>query len=66
MKAIEAIPKITQFMNTEKEVFVYLYTRDSDNCVIKTEVYPLEAVFAHEHGMVKLCIEASQSNIIND
>lgn len=66
MKATTMVSKIVEFMDSEKEVFVYIYMRDSYGCVIKTEVFPLEAVFAHEHGTVKLCIEASERNVIKD
>lgn len=60
MKATDMISKIAKFMDSDKEVFIHIYTRDSDNCVTGTEVYPLEAVFAHEYDSVKLCIESSR------
>lgn len=66
MKATDMVSKITNFMDSEKEVFVHIYTRDKDGNVIKKEVYPIEAVFAHEHGTVKICLEASERNIINN
>ena len=65
MKATDFISKITNFMNFEKEVFVCLYSRDSDGNVISKEVFPVSNVFAHKHDEVKICIEAIDRKVID-
>jgi hypothetical protein len=60
MKAAEMIANIARFMDSDKEVFAHIYTRDEDGNVTSKEVIPLSAVFAHEINNVQLCFEASQ------
>ena len=59
MKISEIIKKLIEFDKTERPAYVTLFERDSDGNVISKKRYPVEAVFSHEDGQAKICIEQS-------
>jgi len=60
MQAKDLIIDVVKFLNEDKEVFVDIFTRDENNCVIKKERFPVSCVFSHEVGVVKIYIEKSE------
>lgn len=55
------ITEIAQYLTYEKEVYVFIYTRDKEGDVISTERIPLNCVFAYSNKIIKLCCEKSEA-----
>jgi len=60
MTISEIIRKLLQCDKTERPTFVKLYTRDSHGDVIRTNIFPVEAVFSHTENSAEIIIEQSQ------
>ncbi len=55
----EVISKLIQSNKVEKPVFIRLYHRNSDGDVLKSERFPISAVFSHKEDCAEIVIEQS-------
>lgn len=52
----EVISKLIQFDQTERQVNVVIYTRDSNGDVLSKQVLPVEACFSHNEHSAELVV----------
>ena len=60
MNISQVITNLIQFDKTEREVFVELRYRNKDGDVLKTERFPVSAVFSHKDSSAEIYIEMSE------
>lgn len=63
MKVFELILDILKHGNSDKEVEVVVFERDSDGCVISKKIYPVSSVFSHREP-AQIYVEESNSKCI--
>jgi len=61
--ANDFIAKIVQFLDRPKKVYVVIYTRDENNCVIAKKEYPVETVFSHTSRVMIHCEESQMKDM---
>jgi hypothetical protein len=60
MNISKMIASLVEFDKTERQVVVALHYRADDGTVIKTEYFPVNAVFSHRDKVAEVYIEHSQ------
>jgi len=64
MQSSEVISKLVQFGDCTKEVYVTIFTRNSDGDVIGKKQYPISEVFSHCDNRAEIYLEESESSEI--